>query len=271
MVKPPPDPYTSLYDLISFYLRFLRIQKNLRQHDVAEILGCSIGQVSKYETGEKQLDSADCIKLDNAWKTGGLFSILLFYARLGPDPTWPQRVKRFQRAGVEHKILNTTFIPIPFQTEDYARALLHAGYVAGNVLDVDGAVARRMELQAAILDGDPQIWLLLDTPGLRPMGSREMMRSQLDRVLELSQALHISVRILPDAATPHIAVDGSFWWTSLPRRRLMVFAGGALEVGRVIDDQAAALRAGLQFDRLAARAWNEDQTREHLMRLREDA
>ncbi|MEV5570393.1 helix-turn-helix transcriptional regulator [Spirillospora sp. NPDC052269] len=271
MVKPPPDPCNSIYDLISCQLRHMRVHKNMRQHEVAEILGCSIGQVSKYETGEKQLDSGDCKKLDAAWQTGGLFSTLQFYAQLGPDPTWPQRVKRSQRTGVEHKIFNTHFIPIPFQTEDYSRALLGAGHAAGNVQDVDAAVTRRMEHQAAILKDGPQIWLLLDTPALRPMSDTRVMRTQINHLLEVSETLHVSVRMLPDSSTPHVGIDGSFWWTRLLGRRLMVFAGGALEVGRAIDDQTVALRAGLQFDRLAARAWNENQTREHLMSLREDA
>ncbi|RFU43589.1 XRE family transcriptional regulator [Actinomadura logoneensis] len=269
MVKPPPDPHNSIYDLISYLLRFMRVEKNMRQHEIAEILGCSIGQVSKYETGEKQLNSGECKKLDAAWRTGGLFTLLQYYAELGPDPTWPQRVRRFQRTGVEHKIFNPTFIPIPFQTEDYSRALLQAGHTAGNVQNVDAAVGRRMEHQAAILADDPQIWLLLDVPALRRMGDSRMTRAQLNHLLELSESLHISVRILPDSATPHVGIDGSFWWTRLAARRLMVFAGGAFEIGRVIDDQAIAIGAGLQFDRLAARAWNEDQSREHLLKLRE--
>jgi len=271
MVRESPDPTISIYALMAYYLRFLRVQKKLTQTRVAEILGCTKGQVSKYEGGTRQLDEAECAALDKAWDTGGLFTILHGYAKLGVDPNWPAKHRRYQREATEHYIFASDLIPLPFQTEGYARGLLEAGHAAGFLDDIDAAVKRRMDLQAAMLDGQPEIWAVLDEVVLRPMGSPEVMAAQRARLLELGAQSHISIRILPLSAAPHIGMDGSFKSFTLPGRRLAAFSGSALGVGRVIDDQEEAADVVLRFNRLAARAWSEDQSREYIAGMSEDS
>lgn len=267
MVRPSPDPTMSMYAFMAYYLRFLRQAHNLRQPDVGEIIGCSVSQVSKYESGEKHLDENQCAALDRAWNTGGLFTIMLGYAKLGTDTTWPERLRRYQRKAVVHKIFSANVIPIPFQTEDYARGLLEAGYAAGGVTDVDKVLDQRMARQQEILDSQPQIWVVVDEAALRPMGTPAVMSGQRDRLLELMRLRNVSVRILPDATMPHIGVNGSFISFTLPDRRLAAFSGSALNAGRVVDDQTEAAGVADRFDRLAARAWSEDQSCERIERI----
>ncbi|WP_433182397.1 Scr1 family TA system antitoxin-like transcriptional regulator [Actinoallomurus sp. CA-150999] len=105
---------------------------------------------------------------------------------------------------------------------------------------------------------------------LRSMGGQVVMKAQLEYLVEVSALPHVSLRVIPFAAAPHIGVDGSFWFFELPGRRLAAFAGTVLDVGRVIDDQAEAAAVSVRFDRIAARALNEDQTRDLLVRMVED-
>lgn len=269
MVRPSPDPHESIHAFMAYYLRFLRLQRGLTQADVAKILNCSIGQVSKYESGEKQLGTRECTALDKAWNTGGVFTIWLGYAKLGIDANAPSRLNRYQRRATQHCIYSANLVPIPLQTEDYARSLLEAGHAAGNIEDVETAVAQRMDLQAAILDGRPDLWIVVDEIALRPMGNAQVMAGQWRRLVEMGRLHHASVRILPLSAAPHTGVDGSYWCFTLPGRRLAAHSGNALGMGRVIDDQTEAADVAKRFQRLAARAWNEDQSREHLERMGE--
>ncbi|MFC6880565.1 MULTISPECIES: helix-turn-helix domain-containing protein [Actinomadura] len=254
---------------MAYYLRFLRLRHASTQVEVGKILGCTNSQVSKYESAQKQLDGRQCAALDEAWDTGGLFTILLGYAKLGTDVNWPVRLGRYQRNAVEHYIFSNYMIPMPFQTEDYARGVLRAGYDAGFLDDVDATLGGRMELQAAMLEGNPQIWAVLDQGALREMGSVGVMAAQRDHLIEMGASPNVSLRILPLSAAPHIGVDGPFHCFTLPDRRLAAFSGNALGVGRVIDDQPEASSAVLRFHRIAARAWSEDQTREHIAQLGE--
>jgi hypothetical protein len=243
----------------------------MTQTRVGEILGCTKGQVSKYEGGTRQLDAAECVALDKAWDTGGLFTILRGYAKLGVDPNWPAKHRRYQREATEHYIFASDLVPLPFQTEGYARGVLESGHAAGFLDDVEAALKKRIDLQAAMLNGRPEIWAVLDEIALRPMGGPEVMVEQRERLLELGASTHVSIRILPLSSAPHIGVDGSFKSFTLPGRRLAAFSGSALGVGRVIDDQQEAAEVVLRFHRLAARAWSEDQSREYLAGMREDS
>ncbi|MFI0351800.1 helix-turn-helix transcriptional regulator [Actinomadura sp. 9N407] len=263
MVRQSPDPTSSIYDFMGYYLRFLRMQHGATQVEVGKIIGCSNSQVSKYESGEKQLDVKQCESLDKEWNTGDLFTTLLVYAKHGADANLPARLGRYQRRAVEHHIFSN-LIPFPLQTEAYAKVLLQAGHAAGYVDDVEVAVSRRMDLQAAVMEGRPNIWVVVDQVALRPMGAPEVMAAQRDRLLELGALAHVSIRILPLSAAPHIGLDGSFWCFTLPNRRQAAFSGSALGVGRIFDDQTEAARVAERFQRLAARAWSEDQSREHL-------
>ncbi|WP_433338774.1 helix-turn-helix domain-containing protein [Spirillospora sp. CA-294931] len=269
VVRKSPDPTISIYHFMAYYLRFLRLQHKATQVQVGEIIGCSDSQVSKYESGEKRLDGGQCAALDEAWKTGGLFAIMLGYAKLGTDTKWPERRDRYQRRAKEHHIFASNLIPLPLQTESYARGLLEAGHAGGFLDDVESALARRMEIQDAMLEDDPDIWVVLDEIALRPMGPASVMADQRDKLLQMSTLRNVSLRILPQSATPNIGLDGSFHVFTLPDRRLAAFSGTVLRVGRIIDDQVEAARVAKRFQRIAARSWSEDQSREHIARMGE--
>jgi transcriptional regulator with XRE-family HTH domain len=269
MVRPSPEPTNSIHDFMAYYLRFQRMRHGMTQAEVGKIIGCSNTQVSKYESGDKQLDANQCKALDEAWDTGGVFGTMLIFAKQGLDVNFRTRRRRYQHRAIEHQIFSH-ILPIPFQTEEYARGLLEEGYAAGYIDDVDEAVEYRMELQSKILENEPQLWILVDQIALRPMGSPEVMAAQRDKLLEAATLNHVSIRILPLSAAPHIGVDGPFWCFTMPDRRLAAFSGNTLGVGRIIDDQVEAAHAVLTFQRLAARAWNEEQSRECIARMGED-
>ncbi|MGH3243595.1 MAG: DUF5753 domain-containing protein, partial [Spirillospora sp.] len=234
---------------------------------VGLIINCTKSQVSKYEGGTRQLDERDCTALDQAWETGGLFTILLTFAKLGVDPNWKQKLRRYQRQAGTMRFFYNSIIPMPFQTEDYAQALLQTGHDAHLVDDVELAVTRRMEHQAAMLDGDPTIWVVLDEAALRPMGPASVMEEQRDLLLKLGQHRNISIRVLPDGALPHIGVDGEFTHFELRNGLPAAFAGTGLNVGRVIDDQDEVARVAVRFERIAARSLSENQSREWIARM----
>ncbi|WP_433148704.1 helix-turn-helix domain-containing protein [Actinomadura nitritigenes] len=268
MVRKSPDPDVSLYALIAYYLRFLRQKHRMTQEEVGKIIGCTKSQVSKYEGGTRQLDEREADILDQLWDTGGILTILLRYAKLGVDPNWSEKLRKYERTAMTHRIFSTNVIPMPFQAEGYARSLLSAGHDACLVKDVDAAVARRMDHQAAMLADSPQIWAVLDEISLRPMGGTAVMEEQRDLLLRLGGERRISLRVVPENAVPHVGVDGSFRHFELPSGLRAAFAGTTLEVGRVIEDQREAAEVVVRFDRIAARSWNEDQSREWIAGMR---
>jgi transcriptional regulator with XRE-family HTH domain len=267
------DPDESLWNAIAFHLRFERQKRGMSQSEVGRIIGVNKHAVSNLEAGRNKLTQYQAEKLDEAWQTGGLFTRLCRFAKLIHDPNWRARLDRYQREAVQLKLFHGDFIPLPFQTEDYGRGLLGSGYAAGLVDDLEAAVTRRMGLQSVMLEGKsgpPLIWAVLDEAALRPMAEPTIMKAQFEHMIKLSEFNHVSIRVLPLTAAPHIGIDGPFWLFDLPGRKQVAFAGTTLDVGKIIDDPGEIAGVTLRFDRIAARALNEEQTRDLLLRMTEN-
>ncbi|MDQ1069759.1 helix-turn-helix domain-containing protein [Streptomyces canus] len=91
------------------------------------------------------------------------------------------------------------FIPGPLQTEDYARSVFAHRVPELPVEDVELRVRHRMQRQVALMDADPTPYeAVIHEAALRIMvGDRAASRAQLTRLLELSEADHVTVRTIP--------------------------------------------------------------------------
>lgn len=97
-----------------------------------------------------------------------------------------------------------------FQTQEYARSLLHAlGYS-------EEEVEKRLELREQrqrMLESPhrPELNFIIGETALsRPVGDDDVMREQLRHLLELTEADGISMFVLPFAAGVHRAMGGAF-------------------------------------------------------------
>ncbi|MFC8240944.1 helix-turn-helix domain-containing protein [Streptomyces chartreusis] len=89
------------------------------------------------------------------------------------------------------------FIPGLLQTEDYAHAAFSSRVPELSHEDLDLRVRHRMQ-RRALLDGTTPYKALIHEAALRiRVGDRATSRAQLSRVLELSEAAHVTVRVIP--------------------------------------------------------------------------
>lgn len=103
------------------------------------------------------------------------------------------------------------------QTEDYARALIEQWQGVG--AKVESLVDLRMSRRAALTREESPLDLhviLSEASLLLRVGSAEVMRAQLDQVLEMGQRPNVTVRVLPFDAGPHMADRGAFYILSMP-------------------------------------------------------
>ncbi|GAA1802804.1 hypothetical protein GCM10009735_39220 [Actinomadura chokoriensis] len=64
---------------------------------MGRIITASKATVSRIENGIERLDAQRAALLDKAWETGGVFSILIWYASIGHDPQWLAQYKTFEQ------------------------------------------------------------------------------------------------------------------------------------------------------------------------------
>jgi hypothetical protein len=99
-----------------------------------------------------------------------------------------------------------------FQTEDYARAVTRLGHTTAPAEEIDRRVSLRLKRQDLLTSAQPpQVWSVLDEGALRrPVGGREVMRAQLERLRDVAGLRQVTVQIVPFGRGGHAAAGGAF-------------------------------------------------------------
>ncbi|MFG2682027.1 helix-turn-helix domain-containing protein [Streptomyces sp. NPDC048392] len=98
------------------------------------------------------------------------------------------------------------------QTHAYARAVLSGGFPNGSDEDLERRVDLRLRRQS-LLDREnaPTLWVVMEEAVLhRVVGGPQVMREQIDRLLEVSEREHVSIDILPFAVGAHVGACAPF-------------------------------------------------------------
>ncbi|MEU9334800.1 helix-turn-helix transcriptional regulator [Streptomyces sp. NPDC048290] len=166
------------------------------------------------------------------------------------------------------------FIPGLLQTEGYARGVLKAGAVGQTRPDdIERHVALRMQRQNLLTREDaPRLWVVMDETALRrPVGSSDVMREQIDRLLEATELSNLTLQVIPFASGPHPGTYGPFvlFRFAMPELPDMVYS--EYLTGAVYLDARAEVATYLEvMDRMAAQAAPAQRTKEILRDLRKE-
>lgn len=108
-------------------------------------------------------------------------------------------------------------IPGLLQTDEYAREVIIADGRRhdGRLLDedeIDQKVGIRMARQAVLTRSSrPELVAIIDEGALRRLvGGAEILRRQLNRLIEVAQRPNITIRVLPFSVGAHSALGGNF-------------------------------------------------------------
>src|SRR5699024_11263169 len=117
----------------------------------------------------------------------------------------------FEEAADYIRIYESQFVPGLLQTEAYVREIITSGGETDEVVEkrIDARLKRQKRIET---DGEMRMWVILDEAAVRrPIGGREIMRGQLERLIELAEDYdNITLQVVPFAAGAHAAEAGSF-------------------------------------------------------------
>ncbi|WP_326609682.1 helix-turn-helix domain-containing protein [Streptomyces scopuliridis] len=167
------------------------------------------------------------------------------------------------------------FVPGLLQTEGYARAVMNAGAVGqARPEDIERHVALRMERQSLLTRADaPKFWVIMDETVLRrPVGdSPEIMREQIDRLLEATDLSNVTLQVAEFATGHHPGTYGPFviFRFAVPELPDMVYS--EYLTGAVYLDARPEVATHLEvMDRMAAQAATAQRTKEILKDVRKE-
>jgi len=211
-------------------LRRLREAAHLKIEEVAAALEVSASKISRIETGRVLVsprDVRDLLKIYHvpSDQRDGLIQL----ARDARQKGWwhayahglqPQVASylSLESAASELRIYRVSRMHGLLQTEDYCRAMLTAATIGIQEPDTaEESVQLLMERQRQAASNPARLWVVLDEAALRyRVGGREIMRMQIEHLIELSSRPDVLIQVLPYNAALHLAVDVSFTIMAFP-------------------------------------------------------
>ena len=188
-------------------LKQLRTQRGWTAEQVCERLRFSSSKMSRLETGRRGASARDINDLCDLYEVDDeQRQRLLELASEGKQRAWwlPLGLPYSTYVGLESEAVSISdfglgFIPGLLQTADYAHAITLAGSpdMAPDVVErrVQGRMARQQLLDR---ENAPDFEAVVDESVLhRVVGSRAVMRAQLERLLELSERPKVMLRVIP--------------------------------------------------------------------------
>jgi transcriptional regulator with XRE-family HTH domain len=217
---------------LALELRRLREAARLTCEEVAEHLECSASKISRVETGRVSVsprDVRDMLELYNvpAQQRDSLVQLARDSRQKGwwhaySDTIHPQFATYvgLESAASAIRVYEVNLLPGLLQTEDYARTIIKAGTMNGSQEDVERMVSLRMARQPALTRAEPpMLWTVVDEAALRRrVGGTELMRAQLEHVLELSSLKNVAMQVIPFGAGAHPGMGRPFVILGFPER-----------------------------------------------------
>ncbi|MFM9443951.1 helix-turn-helix transcriptional regulator [Streptomyces acidiscabies] len=264
----------------------LRERAGLKREEAAKVLRVAPATIRRMENAEVALKIPYLQLLLKAYGVAG--DEAEGFVRLAEDanrPGWWQRYHdvlpgwfsmhvSLEGAAALIRQYEPHFVPGLLQTEDYARGVLVSGAIARTrPEDIDRLVALRMRRQELLTRPDaPRIWVVMDETVLRrPVGGPEVMRAQIDRLLDAAKLPNVVLQIAPFASGPHPGTYGPFvlFRFAMPELPDMVYS--EYLTGAVYLDAREEVATHLEvMDRMAARAATAHRTKEILRDLRKE-
>ncbi|WP_328379734.1 helix-turn-helix domain-containing protein [Streptomyces sp. NBC_01020] len=158
------------------------------------------------------------------------------------------------------------------QTPDYARAVLLGGLPNGSEEELARRVELRLHRQSLLEREDaPTLWVVMEEAVLhRAVGSADVMREQIERLLDVSELAHVSLDIVPFAAGAHVGACAPFTYFRFEEPELPDIVYSELLSASVYLDQRADVVAHLEAHSRMALLTSSEDSRALLNRMRKE-
>jgi transcriptional regulator with XRE-family HTH domain len=225
LLEYPRGGPTVLRIVLGSHLRRLREQQNISAEDAGYAIRASHSKISRMELGRvgfKERDVADLLTLYGVLDPAERSVVLSLMEQANTPgwwhqygdvlPNWFEVYIGLEEAASLIRTYEVQFVPGLLQTEDYARAVIRLGHPEASPGEIERRVRMRMTRRECLtLTEPPTLWAIMDEAALRrSMGGREVMRAQLDHLIEVSELSNVTLQVVPFNAGGHAAAGGPF-------------------------------------------------------------
>lgn len=238
-----PDPSDSLRT-------FGAVMQALREHggysrtEFADLVRFSKHTVESVKLGRRMPDLALVERAEEALGNTGALRKSSKYVTRGRGDTglaaWFRQWARLEKVAVSLCTYECRLVPGLLQSEGYARALFENRLPLLTDERLEAQVEARLERQRLLRERPtgPYHFIVEEAVFRRRLGGRDVLRGQLNHVLELTAPRNVTLQVMPTEAEFHACMDGSVQLLETPEGRRLAYSEGQ-ENGRLISERKA--------------------------------
>ncbi|MFI9213111.1 helix-turn-helix domain-containing protein [Streptomyces sp. NPDC053253] len=202
-------------------LRFYRERAGISQEELGRKTGYSKSQVAMIERGLRQA-RGNFVKIADELlgAQGALLTVAGQVTASGIAAWFEDYLEEEIKAAGIHKYENH-LIPGLLQTEEYARAVFVSERPALDDDEIEAGVTARIKRQRVFLRKPaPLITFVLEVAALtRPLGGRDVLRRNLQHVIEVGMLPHVEIQVMPGNRRIHAGLNGPFTLLETEKRQ----------------------------------------------------
>ena len=272
---------------LRYELRRLREQRGLTIEQVQEQSGGDLRAptISRWETGDRSIRPTDLrLLLDIYDVHGEQREGLLTLARQARErgwwqsygsavPEWFQVYVGLETEASSVHVYESELVHGLLQTAEYYRVFLRTAPAAANDDEVQRKIAVRVARQERLIGDDPpEYWAVLSEAVIRRVvGGAEVMREQLNHIVDVTKLPHVSIQVLPFSAGVHPAMDGAFRILGFPEPGDADVVYLENQIGSLyLEQEPEVARYAQMFGQLIAKALDPDDSRRMIAQAAKD-
>ncbi|AVV42113.1 helix-turn-helix transcriptional regulator [Streptomyces sp. ID05-04B] len=259
-------------------LRRLRELKGMTAEEVAERLLVSQSKISRLENGRRSISQRDVRDLCGVYEVEDqrMVDSLMEMAKDSRQQGWwhafgdvPYSVYiGLETDAASLRVYDPQVVPGLLQTRQYAEALISGALPETAQTEIDKRVQVRMRRQERVSSGENplRLWSVMDESALRRVvGGRELMRDQLEHLVEQSQLPHVTVQVIPFEMGAHPGLNGQYAILEFPDTAdsSVVYIEGVTS-DLYLEKPNDVQKYSVMYEHLRAQALNVEQSRQFI-------
>lgn len=211
--KPKKDNSSATMRMFGSQFRLWRIGADYTREALGEEAGYAPETIASVEQGRRMPSPSLVETAETLFGAGGKLRDAASRIVRSKFPDWFEEYVCYEQEAVSLGLYETQLVPGLFQTEAYARAVFLSSYPRLDEEETERRLEARIERQALLgRKPSPMISAVIEQVTVeRRIGGREVVREQLERLLEIAELHHVSLQIMPTDRESHAGLDGSMY------------------------------------------------------------
>jgi transcriptional regulator with XRE-family HTH domain len=183
--------------------------------------------------------------------------------------SWFRQWAELEEQAISLYTFENRLVPGLLQTEAYARAIFGERVPVLTDSEIEAMVTARMERQSLLPERPNTAFSFIVEEHVlrRQTGGADIMREQIDRLLEVTEPRNIEFQVLPTARGAHASMDGPIQLLETPENEWFAYCEGQENSQFIVKPQTISM-LHMRYAKLRSQALTPEDSRGLLERMR---